>query len=113
MERLLYDNTATGIESAVAEVFGRLLNLGLPLLTHYHSDLYHDALWLQEHLKGPSMVFFFGIRPTGTSIGRDVKLVRGYNTIAYRVTVTCDGGAISMGVENLADIPRGWESVTA
>lgn len=107
MERLVYDDTATGIESAVAQVFGRLLNLGLPLFTHYHSDLYHDALWLQKYLKGPSIVFYFGIRPAGTSIGTDVELVRGYYAKAYRVTVACDGGAISMDVENLADIPVG------
>lgn len=57
----------------------------------YYSDLYHDALWLEEYvepnLKTPR-TFVYGVRPEGTYIGNDEQLsVRNFPH-TYRVTIT-------------------------
>lgn len=99
MEHLLYDSAAKGVDVATAQVFGRLLNLGVPLLTHFHSDLYHDALWLQEHLTGTECTFFYGVRQTGTLVGFSLEYVKPYSTRTFAVTVKLDNGKVMYGAD--------------
>lgn len=56
-------------------IFGFLAETAGPILRHYHSDLYHDALFIQHlvdewDLKEP-VEFYWGVRDTGTSISHD------------------------------------------
>lgn len=71
-------------------IFGQLVKLACPVVSHYHSDLYHDAMWLNSHIPDGMyrMVFFYGVRSTGTSIGTDHQLVATSNDHVYRITVT-------------------------
>lgn len=55
-------------------VFERLVHLARPIVERNHSDLYHDALWLNKVLSGP-MDFYYGVRPGGTCITRDLEIV--------------------------------------
>jgi hypothetical protein len=54
-----------------AAIFGRLVRLAKGTLEQYHSDLYHDALWINEHVTGRLAVFFFSYNEGGTTIGTD------------------------------------------
>lgn len=71
-------------------IFGQLVKLACPVVMHYHSDLYHDAMWLNSHIPDEvyRFVFFYGVRATGTSIGTDAQSVRVSNDRVYRITVT-------------------------
>lgn len=42
---------------------------------HYHGDLFHDALWLNEHMTGEG-AFYWLAHESGTHIGTDSTLVR-------------------------------------
>lgn len=68
-----------------AHVFGHLVKLADGVLTAYHSDLYHDALWLRDVLNGP-MTFCWSVGESGTGIGEDEKAL--YRTHQYRCVVT-------------------------
>jgi len=64
------DPAALGVD---AHVFGALARLALPVIRHYHSDLYRDAQWLQVNLTadvadGEALTFWFVVRPNGTYI---------------------------------------------
>jgi hypothetical protein len=54
-------------------IFSHLLRLAQPLMTDYRSDLWHDAMFLQEHFAhvAPDMTktFHWYISPTHTWIG--------------------------------------------
>lgn len=62
----------------LALVFGQLLQVAIPTVEHYHSDFFHDALWLDRNLgrptdDGPRQTadFYYGFDECGTLIGRD------------------------------------------
>lgn len=68
-------------------VFAELLQLAQPVVEHYHSDLYHDAIWLKDNL--PNLMddgFYFGIRTHGTHIGTDRRLIQNYNAVTFHIT---------------------------
>lgn len=73
-------------------VFAEMVKLAAPVLTHYHSDLYHDALWLNEHVNGTRAVFAWSFNGTGTTIGTDETLVFSSRSHWVRFTVTAEGG---------------------
>ena len=70
-------------------LWGRLLVLTGDTVKFYRSDLYYDALWMEEYANEPCE-FYFGTRETGTQIGTDEDLIREYNEHIYKVTVTSD-----------------------
>jgi len=70
-------------------LWNKLLILTEDTVRLYRSDLYYDALWLEEHAKEPCE-FYFGTRGTGTQIGTDEDLIREYSEHIYKVTVTSD-----------------------
>jgi hypothetical protein len=97
---LQYDNTIDDDVSAVRQlVFGHLLSIAAPIVQHYHSDLYHDAIWLSRHLSGPSMTFYWSVDDCGTQIGTDAI---GHNRReAYRVTVAIEGYRAVLTMERI------------
>lgn len=90
------DDGATGLDdvSQVAQhVFGRLVKLATdsssadaPGLANFHSDLWHDAMWIREYLTGTRFTFWFGYDESGTHIGTDPIIVPFRRTF-YHVTV--------------------------
>ncbi len=81
-----------------AHVFGALVQLASSIVQCYHSDLYHDAAWLSEHLTGP-MSFYFGVRTSGTHIGTDHALIGPASDKTYRIELLREGGEWSIVVE--------------
>ena len=69
-----------------ARVFAILVELACPVIKSYWSDLYHDAIWVCDQVKGPAE-FIYGVRETGTTIGLDYELTAMHNTHVYRVRV--------------------------
>ena len=67
-------------------LFGELLKLAYPRVQHYHSDFYHDALWIKRYVTG-EMEFYYGVREYGTHIGTDAHLISAHNDVAYKVSV--------------------------
>lgn len=55
-------------------IFGILADIAWPVVYNYRSDLYHDAMWLNENLSGPDC-FYFAVDESGTSIGTDPALI--------------------------------------
>jgi len=75
-----------------AALFGELVKVGHDVVKHYHSDIYHDATWVQEYVDGP-MTFYYAVRDTGTSIGTDLALVDRIAAAAtYRVDLSENRG---------------------
>ncbi len=88
--RLLYISHATDVRPALSLMFGELVKLAAPVLTHFHGDLYHDALWLHQHVTGDTFTFYWSVRATGTTIGTEAPTSQ--CTHAYRFTMTCRDG---------------------
>lgn len=65
-------------------IFGQLMALAQPLLKNYLSDIYHDAIWVSEHVTGDRFEFWYGVDDSGTAIGTDSVLVR-YRNHAWRI----------------------------
>lgn len=99
-EMLLFTDTGiTDIDHAhgKSKVFGELVKLASPVLAAYHSDLYHDAIWLEANLKGVELTFFFGFDESGTNIGHTTEyIIREHQ---FRIRVWIDGSAVRMSVE--------------
>lgn len=49
-------------------VFGELLKLAIPTVENYHSDIYWDAMWLNETIQRGTegLTFWYGVRDNGT-----------------------------------------------
>lgn len=62
------------VRVARAPLFGKLVALAFPILERYQSDLYHDALWIEQNVEGP-MTFYFSCDESGTMIGLDFARV--------------------------------------
>lgn len=86
--RLKYDASMTDVSEVASLVFGELVKLTAPVLQAYHSDLYHDALWLSANLKGRSVTFPYSYDNCGTSLVSEPKIA--VRLFAYRVTVSLD-----------------------
>ncbi len=93
--RLFSGNALTDVTIARGKVFGELVKLAIGRLNDYHSDLYHDATWLQEYMSGDRFEFFWSVDATGTTIGTEPIALREY---AFRLTVTCVRGRIDLTV---------------
>lgn len=53
-------------------VWAPLAKLAWEVLKSYHTDLYHDAAWLQRHLSSEDgFTFYFAADDYGTAIGTD------------------------------------------
>jgi hypothetical protein len=101
----------TDMESIRARVHGELVQLAIPVLKLYHSDLYRDAVWMQKYVTEETPTpyhFFFGVRNTGTSIGTDLTLVRYGNTAVYCVTLV-QAQRIELRIER--ESSSGWTEV--
>lgn len=74
-------------------IFGQLAKRAAPVIDRYHSDLYHDALWIEAEIHGPD-VFFWGVDECGTAMGRGSDRNPGFVLAArrtvYRVEVAHD-----------------------
>lgn len=86
------ESSLVDLSQVAQHVFGRLVQYatgaipGEEALRHYHSDLWHDAEWLRNNLKGERMEFWFGFDSNGTHIGTDPVIIPFRKTF-YRVTV--------------------------
>lgn len=94
-------NDLTSLEQAPQFVFGKLADLSAPVLIAYRSDLYHDALWLQEHMTGQVLSFFYSFNQTGTYIGEDESLARMREHV-YKLTAFIVGDAAYLHTEQVA-----------
>jgi len=65
-----WDDIATGLRAKTFEVMLELAER----VKHYRSDLYHDAMWLEERLTGP-MQYDWIARESGTFIGEVVAQI--------------------------------------
>ena len=78
-----------------AAVFGHMVEHAMPVLKQYHSDLFHDTLWLTEHMDGPTS-FDWLVRASGTDIGDNARVMAGIDhgpdNVLYRVTLACERG---------------------
>lgn len=93
-----YQSGKTDVREVIENVFGQLVKLAQPVITDYRSDLYWDAVWLQENMTGSEFTFFWGVRKYGTHIGQDSALIGRYADNLYSITVTCDEGRFTMTV---------------
>lgn len=91
-----------GIEAEVARVFGFLAEKAGPVVKHYHSDLYHDAQWLEKYLFGDSFTFYWAVREYGTHIGTipfEGSIFA--EAIKYKITVEAVDGKIMLEAERV------------
>lgn len=54
--------------SIKALLFGEMVKRATPVVEQYHSDLFHDALWINETVTGPTTIDFL-VRTSGTNTG--------------------------------------------
>lgn len=93
---LVSTNYLTEVSQSRAASFGELVKLAIPHIKHYHSDLFHDAVWLENNMSGESFAFYWSVSDTGTSIGTEPIGLREH---AYRVTVSCIDGIVRMSAD--------------
>lgn len=60
--------------TAHSKLWWELFKLSDRVIGWYHTDRYHDAVWINEHARKPC-TFFYSTRDTGTNIGFDVEYV--------------------------------------
>lgn len=70
------------------KLFGELVQLVVPHLKRYHSDLYWDAEYIQEHCE-PGSTFYYGVANGGygTHISTSPNLIYRYCSHLWEVTV--------------------------
>ena len=71
-----------------ATIMGELVKLSAPFVKHYHSDYYHDAIWLQQTIK-EECLFYFSFDECGTWLSFDpvLGLARRFG---YTMRLTCE-----------------------
>lgn len=85
----------------LALLFGEMVRRATPIMREYQSDLYHDALWMEQHLT-PGKSFDWLIRPSGTNLSDEpdthknnahigVRIGAGDTAVLYRVTLRVHG----------------------
>jgi hypothetical protein len=77
-----------------ALLFGAMLDRAEPIVQHYRSDLYHDALWINEFIHG-EFTWYWMLRQHGTHVGTDLSeavKVFGRNdyNVYFKVTLVRD-----------------------
>jgi len=79
-ERLVGWGTFEELASSIKSLtFGELVKLATPILTRYHSDLWHDAQWLEAYLEvniREGTVWYFAADDSGTAIGTDASYIK-------------------------------------
>jgi len=84
-----------GATSIRALLFGALVDRAILVVQHYRSDLFHDALWIDEFVTGPT-TFDYVVRESGTNLGESAKvwvsISAGDAAKFYRVELVEDGG---------------------
>lgn len=95
-----------------ATVFGKMVMLSQGRVKHYHSDLFHDAIWIDMHLIG-SMQFDWICRDSGTWIGdivAEIKYDQYENSAKYRFEILEDNRKWTLNVYEagliIPDIPH-------
>lgn len=105
---------------AKSNAFERLLDLAIPVITNYRSDLYHDAIWLDRHIetaKDPlsneliapeDLVFYFVVRDYGTHIVQTDSWLAAItdswrDSNVYTIAIVCDDGNWLMLVSQKED----------
>lgn len=71
-----------------ANVFAHLLDLAA-VVTSHRSDLFHDALWIDRNVNGPT-TFFYSVRDTGTWIASTWETLPTIAGTVHRVALACD-----------------------
>lgn len=100
--RLSYVSYKTEFEATDrAVLFGKLVELASGVVKLWSSDLYHDAMWLSEHMVGHGVVFYFGVRETGTSLDKSEANVSAFNDSVYRVTARVVNGMSTAQIEKV------------
>jgi hypothetical protein len=77
-----------------ALLFGAMLDKAEPIVQHYRSDLYHDALWIDKHVNG-EFTWYWMLRKHGTHVGTDLSdavavFGRDDFNVYYKVTLVRD-----------------------
>jgi hypothetical protein len=70
-------------------LFGQMVKRAIPVVQEYHSDLYHDAFWLEQNVTGETE-FDFLVRTSGTNIGNSARIgveIGAPGGVFYRVKV--------------------------
>lgn len=96
-----YDNQAKGVQDVRPKVFGELVKLATPHLKGFHSDLYHDAIWLQERMTGDAFTFYYTFNNSGTDIADSAEvLMRAYK---YKFVVEYKDNKFMLTREDLTE----------
>lgn len=84
-------------DALAARVFGELLDLAWPVVTHYRSDLFYDAQWLSDRfitrvtVENFPWTFVWACREYGTNISlfddRAIEFQSQHNTNVWKCTV--------------------------
>lgn len=69
----IHDGNNASMISMRAKLFGHMVKLSQPLLQHYHSDLYHDAIQIAK--TEWSNIFYYAANDCGTDIFTDETLI--------------------------------------
>ncbi|HSU36299.1 MAG TPA: hypothetical protein VLJ88_11635 [Propionibacteriaceae bacterium] len=74
-----------------ALLFAAMLERAEPVVKHYRSDLFHDALWIHNHVNG-EMTWHWLVRECGTNLNETadtmIRLGVGPHAVYYKVTLT-------------------------
>jgi hypothetical protein len=96
---LIDGNVTTELGSIAQTVFGHLARMSSSVITHYHSDLYWDAMWLHDRLPGKTeYTFFWQVHDQGTYIGEDVHYVAFTTNRAYRFDIKLVDGKATLDI---------------
>lgn len=104
-----WEHVASSIRS---RLFGHMVILADDRIKFYKSDLYHDALWIEEYITGP-IYFDWIVGEFGTYIGdivKEMKVKGQRGDIMYRLEIKHDDGQWLLDI-NEAD-PKGPSEIT-
>lgn len=90
VQRFTLGYAETGKEHLLCHLYAELLKKALDTpLKAYHCDLYHDAVWIGDHVqfRYAPFTFYYGVRETGTSIGTNFDSVRQMNERVFKCSV--------------------------
>lgn len=75
----------------LAHLYGQMVKRAIPVVSHYLSDLFHDAEWLRAHVTGPTE-FLWMVRESGTQLGESAVTWEYLSTseprVLYHVALT-------------------------
>lgn len=70
--------THSPIDGGVPQrAFAELLKIAIPVVKDYHSDIFHDAVWLHDNVTDDStLTFVYVVRENGTHLTLDASWSR-------------------------------------